>query len=171
MHAPPVTTNTAPHLNQKKTNKNRAQTTTTRARSRSPPPTMGRDQHNLVRRALLTSTLLTLTTATSCHLSTSQLYHLPDSATMTICMRSLSVKTRAAKADAFATLRPCRRRCSNSRSPRSKSINAHLAELNLPRLRFDGGLEVLRKGGQDNVEHLDNIKILSATKNPGATPP
>ncbi len=106
--APPETTNTAPHLNQKKTNENRAQTTTTLVRPRSPPPTMGRDQHNLVQRALLTSTLLTLATATLCHLSTSQLYHLPNSATMTIRTQSSSVKTRAAKADALATLRPRR---------------------------------------------------------------
>jgi hypothetical protein len=124
-----------------------------------------------VRRALLTSTLLTLTTATLCHLSTSQLYHLPNSATMTIRMRSSSVKTRAAKADALATLRPCHGRCSNSRSPRSKSINAHLVELNLPCLRFDGGLEVLGKGGQDNVEHLGNIEISSATKTQALPPP
>jgi hypothetical protein len=41
MHAPPVATNTAPHLNQKKTNENRAQTTTMQARRRPPPPTMG----------------------------------------------------------------------------------------------------------------------------------
>ena len=108
------------------------------------------------------------------HTHTSQLYHLPDSATMTICMQSSSVKTRAAKADALATLRPCCRRCSNSRSPRSESINAHLAELNLPRLRFDGGLEVFGKGRQDDVEHLGNIEILSATKIqalPPLTPP
>ncbi len=124
-----------------------------------------------MRQALLTSTLLTLATATSCHLSTSQLYHLPDSATMTICTRSSSVKTRAAKADALATLRPRRGRCSNSRSPRSESINAYLAELNLPHLRFDGGLEVLGKGGQDNVEHLDDTEILSATKIQALPPP
>ncbi len=124
-----------------------------------------------MRRALLTSTLLTLATATSCHLSMSQLYHLPNSAAMTICTRSSSVKTRAAKADALATLRPCRGRCTNSRPPRSESINAYLAELNLPRLRFDGGLEVLGKGGQEDVEHLGDTKISSATKIQALPPP
>ncbi len=78
---------------------------------------------------------------------------------MAIKTRSSSSKTKAAKADLLGTLRPWRGLRSNSRSPRSEHINAHLTELNLPSLTFAGELEELRKGGHDDVEHLGNIHL------------
>jgi hypothetical protein len=72
---------------------------------------------------------------------------------MAIQTRTAGTKTRAAKADASTVIRPRRSTRSTSRSPRGENVNNHLAELNLPGSRFDGGLTVLGKGGQGDIDN------------------
>jgi hypothetical protein len=74
---------------------------------------------------------------------------------MAIQTRIAGTKTRAAKANASTVIRPCRSTHSTSRSPRGENVNNHLAEINLPGSRFDGGLTVLGKGGQGNINNPD----------------
>jgi hypothetical protein len=273
MHTPPVTTNTAPHLNQKKTNKNRAQTTTTRARPRPPPPTVGAPitvlllsliiicHYNPVRpRQILppltklpqaclllfnpdapfndkptrntrpfsagvyssiskkwnkntkpnpaAASASILNTATQAPLPTSPsapafssaktitslttkgkpeapltVFALLSSQTtaqlttktsrmtatnpgreraliipqdlMAIQTSTAGTKTRAAKANVSAVIHPCRSTRSTSRSPRGENVNDHLAKLSIPGSHFDGGLTVLGKGGQGNIDNPD----------------
>ncbi len=74
---------------------------------------------------------------------------------MAIQTRTVGTKTRVAKADASAVIRTCRSTHSTSWSPRGENVNNHLAKLNLPGSRFAGGLTVLGKGGQSDIDNPD----------------
>jgi hypothetical protein len=127
--------------------------TTTQARQRPPPLTMGR-AHPLLRWVALTLMML--------HTSHSRLHCFNQSFEldpMAIQTRTSIVKTRVAKADASTALRPCHNTRSTPRSPRDENVNAHLADLNLPSPRFDGGLTALGKERKTVLENPSALEI------------
>ncbi len=141
------------------------------ARQHSPPPTMGRAHPFLTWMALSFIIWQTLATTTS-YPSAPHLNHSSDPDPMAIQTRTLSVKTRrAAKADTSAGICPCRNTRSTSRSPRGENVNVHLAELNLPGLRFSGGLTVLGKERQDNIDNPCILEVPTSKETQERAPP
>ncbi len=137
--------------------------TTTPARQRPAPLTMGGAHLFLMWLALSFISLQTSTSATSyLHVPYLNLSSEPDH--MAIQTRTSSNKTKAMKADASAVLRPCRNTRSTSRSPRDENVNAHLAELNLLGLCFNGGLMVLGKEGQKEMDNPSALKVSTSKK-------
>jgi hypothetical protein len=113
--------------------------------------------------ALSSISLQTSTSATSyLHVPHLNLSSEPDH--MAIQTRTSSNKTKATKANASAVLRPCCNTRSTSRSPRDENVNAHLAKLNLPGLRFDGGLTVLGKEGQKEMDNPSALEVSTSKK-------
>jgi hypothetical protein len=113
----------------------------------------------------------TLATTTS-YPSVPRLNHSSDPDPMAIQTRTSSVKTRrAAKANTSAGIRPRRNTRSTSLSPQGENVNAHLAELNLPSLRFDKGLTVLRKERQDDINNPCILKVPTSKETQEHAPP
>jgi hypothetical protein len=139
------------------------------ARQCSLPPTMAGTHPILAWFGLLFIILPTLTTTTSYPIHAS-LQSFIGTRSMAIQTRTSGVKTRAAKADASAVIRPRRNPRSTSRSPRGENINIHLAKLNLSGSRFDGGSTVLRKEGQEDLDSLCILRVPTLEK-PRSMPP
>jgi hypothetical protein len=144
--------------------------TTTRARQRSPLPTMGGAHPILAWFGLLFIILLTHTTTTS-YPSAPRFNHSSEPDPMVTQTRTLGVKTKAANTNASAVIRLRRNPRSTSRSSRGENVNVHLAELNHPGSRFDGGLTVLGKEGQEDLDSLCILGVPTLEKNPRACPP
>jgi hypothetical protein len=56
-------------------------------------------------------------------------------------------------------IRPCHNTRSTSRSPQGENVNFHLAKLNLPGLCFGGGLRVVGKERQEDIDNLCILKV------------
>jgi hypothetical protein len=145
--------------------------TTTPARQRSPPPTMGGAHPFLTWMALSFIIWQTLTTTTS-YPSAPRLNHSSGIDPMAIQTRTSSIKTRrVAKADTSAGIRPRRNTRSTSRSPQGENFNVHLAELNLPGLRFGGSSTVFGKERQDDIDNPCILEVQTSKETQERAPP
>jgi len=113
--------------------------------------------------------------ATSAPVLASTNYYAPLSAhdpTMAVHTRTSTGRTRSTKAGVPPVILPNRRKTrSASQSPTGKSVTAHLADLNLPGLRFDGALTVLgHHGHKDQDDDLEQ-EVLAIDTHDDSAPP
>jgi hypothetical protein len=137
--------------------------TTTRGQQRSLLPTMG-GAHPILARFGLSFIILPTHTTTTSYPSAPCFNHSSEPDPMVIQTRTLGVKTRAAKANTSAVIRPRRNPHSTSRSPRGENVNIHHAELILPGSHFNGGLTVLGKEGQEDLDSLCVLGVPTSEK-------
>ncbi len=76
-----------------------------------------------------------------------------------------------AKANTSAGIHPRRNTRSTSRSPQGENVSVHLAELNLPGLRFGGGLTVLGKERQDDINNPCILEVPTSKETQERAPP